>query len=103
MAGRDVVGVMAGVSWPLDRYVEQGMLIAVPVVEVPPFVGKDLEALCFHGSAQFIPVATWLDRSTRPIGMGTDAKVIELTGHRDFPPGAQIVESNIHGAAAIVA
>ena len=70
---------------------------------MPPFVGKNLEALRFHGPAQFIPVVTWLVGPTRPIGMGADAEVIKLAGHQDFPATAQIVESDIHGAAAIVA
>src|SRR5580700_6051535 len=83
--------------------VQNWVFAPVFVIEVPPFVLVDGEALGFHGTAKQVAMPALERSAARIVGEGARRHFIISAGHFDGLAGSEIVECEIDGAAAIVA
>ena len=78
-------------------------MLPIFVVEVPPFGFEDAEALVFHGVAEKVATGSLFGGASGVGAVGAGRHFVVDAGHFDFATGLDIVESEIDGAAAIVA
>src|ERR1039457_4040678 len=94
-------------AWRLVHPLEWGIANAVVppvfVIEVPPFGFEDAEALVFHGAAEEVATGSLFGGASGVGGVGAERHLVVDAGHFDFAAGLEIVESEIDGAAPIVA
>src|SRR5262245_43837741 len=76
--------------------------LPVPVVEMPPLVDIDRETRLLHHVTQQLPVCALLGGTSRVLRMGALGKLVIAARHRRWPPGPELIERQVDGAAAIV-
>jgi len=86
-----------------ERHVSDPVLLPVLEIEVPPFVFVNRESFSFHGAAEQLTVPTLAGRSARVARKRTWREFVVAGHHLYRFTSLQIVQRQIHDAAAIVA
>ena len=87
----------------LEGNIQDRVFLPVLVVEVPPFGFIDGEAFGFHGAAKQVAVPALERGAAGIVGERARRHFIVSAGHLDGLAAGEIVEREIHGAAAVVA
>src|ERR1043166_9050403 len=84
------------------RDIEDVVLRPGFVIEVPPFLFQNHEALGFHGGAQHFAQPSGFGAAALVRREGPFRKLIVSARHRDFRASRKLTEGQVHCAAAIV-
>src|ERR1700733_411792 len=97
-----LIGLASLLAQVLEFHVDDRVELPILIVEVPPLIGDDFEALLFHGVAQKGTTGALIGSSAWIVGICAIGHLVIPTWHLHFLARPQIIERQIDRAAAVV-